>query len=200
MIRTLLAWTVWPMMRLAVRVLPESDPWERLHAVPALAMYGAGARHDFAEYLTGRSRVEVASIDEIQDWLLRCRYVSDELLFSEVDHWQHPTAFERRGAGDCEDFALWGWRKLVELRIAADFVTGYCIVDGALESRHAWIVFRHDGVEYLFDPVVRDRETMVRPLHEVRGAYIPQFGADSQGRRFAYGGCLVVERLHRRRR
>lgn len=187
------------MARLRVRLAPEEDPWARLHAVPALATYGIGARHDFVEYLARRSRVEVASIDEVQDWLLRCRYVSDEALFGEIDHWQHPSAFERRGAGDCEDFALWGWRKLVELRIDADFVTGYCLADGALDARHAWIVFRHEGVEYLFDPVLRDREAMVRPLDEVRDAYLPQFGVDGTGRRFAFVGCLVAERRRARR-
>jgi predicted transglutaminase-like cysteine proteinase len=34
---------------------------------------------------------------------------------------EHPGAFERRRRGDCEDFALWAWRKLAEVGVDAEF-------------------------------------------------------------------------------
>jgi len=107
-----------PVLRLAwhvmVRLTPDGDPWERLNVAPRLHMYGGGSRREFSQYLTGPSRVAVSSLGAIQDWLLDCRYETDETLFAEPDFWQHPTTFEHLRAGDCEDFSLWAWRKLVE--------------------------------------------------------------------------------------
>lgn len=194
MIRRALAWLLYPVWRLLVQIMPEDDPWERLAVAPALHMYGSGARLDFPRYLAGPSTVSVASIEEIQDWLLACRYEEDEVLFAEPDFWQHPATFEHLRAGDCEDFALWGWRKLVELGIDADIIAGYCLEDGELAGRHAWIVYRQDGIEYLFEPVSRAKDRMVHPLAEVRQEYLPQFGADRSGRRFAYSGYMISQK------
>jgi hypothetical protein len=136
----------------------------------------------------------VGSLEEVQDWLLECRYESDEALFAEADFWQHPATFEHLRAGDCEDFALWAWRKLIELGMDADVVAGYTLEDGELAGRHAWIVFRQAGLEYLFEPAYRDKARMIRPLAEVRQNYLPQFGVDSTGRRFGFSGYVSVEK------
>ena len=114
-IRRAFAWLVYPVGRLLVQIMPEDDPWERLSVAPRLHMYGSGARLDFPKYLGGPSTVAVTSIEHIQNWLLGCRYERDEVLFAEPYFGQHPTTFEHLRAGDCEDFALWAWRKLIEL-------------------------------------------------------------------------------------
>lgn len=194
MIKRALAWVLLPLWRLLVRVLPVEDPWERLSVAPRLHMYGSGARLDFPKYLTGPSCVSVTSIEQIQDWLLECRYERDEVLFAEPDFWQHPTTFEHLRAGDCEDFALWAWRKLIELGIEADIVAGYRLQGAELGGRHAWVVFRQDGLEYLFEAVCRTKERMIQPLADVREEYLPQFGADRTGHRFAFSGYLAVEK------
>ena len=183
-----------PLFRALIRRLPIDDPWERLDLQPALSAYGSGARHEFAHYLTGPSTVSAPSIEAIKDWLLGCTYEKDEVLFSESDFWQHPATFERLRAGDCEDFAIWAWRKLVELGIDADFVAGWCLKGDELDGRHAWVVFRDAGTEFLFEAVARDRDQMVRPLAEVRHLYIPQFGADRTGKRFGFSGYLLGEK------
>ncbi len=158
-------------------------------------MYGSGARLDFSHFLTGPTTVSVDSVEAIQDWLLGCQYESDEVLFGEADFWQHPATFERLRAGDCEDFSLWAWRKLLELKIDADIVVGYWVKGGsALDTRHAWIVFRRDNVEYLFETVCRNRTEMIRPLAEARDDYLPQFGVDKSGRRFAFYGYTISQK------
>ena len=183
-------------MEFIIRKLPIDDPWERLATQPKLHMYGSGARLDFAAYLKGDTLVAVTSLEEVQDWLLGCRYEHDEVLFGEADFWQHPSTFERLRAGDCEDYAVWAWRKLIELGEDVDLVAGWCVRDGELDGRHAWLLLRRDGVEFLFlfEPVARDRQQMLRPLAEVRAYYVPQFGVDRHAKRFAFSGYILGER------
>jgi hypothetical protein len=165
-----------------------SDPWTRLDVAPRLALYGAGARHDVGWYFEGESAVAVASLDEQRAWVAGCEYATDDDLFQEPDFWQHPRTFERLRRGDCEDFALWAWRKLVELGYDADLVVGRCLHDERREGRHAWVVFRHDGGEFLFEPVSGSAATAVRPLAEVKERYVPEFGVGADRRRFAFAG------------
>jgi hypothetical protein len=192
--RRLVVFLLRPLWELVVRRLPVPDPWERLDTQPRLPMYGSGARLDFARYLEGESLVSVASLEDVQDWLIGCQYERDEVLFGEADFWQHPSTFERLRAGDCEDHAVWAWRKLIELGYDVDLVAGWCVKEGELAGRHARLLLRRDGVEYLFEPVAHDRAGMLRPLNEVRDAYVPQFGVDRAAKRFAFSGYILGER------
>lgn len=194
MIRRVLRFCVNPLFRLLVRVVSVGDPWERLDIVAPLGQYGSGARLDFSEYLEGERLVAVSSLDDICTWLLGCSYLSDEVLFHEPDFWQHPSTFERVRAGDCEDFAIWSWRKLPELGFDADLVAGYCLRDGALAGRHVWVLFKQSEVENLFEPVARARERMVLPLDDVRDRYLPEFGVDRHAKRFAFSGYLAAQK------
>jgi hypothetical protein len=193
-IRRALAFLLTPLWRLAVRTLPVADPWERIDAQPKLRMYGGGARLDFAQYLEGVRLVSLGSLAEVQDWLLGCRYEHDEVLFGEADFWQHPSTFERLRAGDCEDYAVWTWRKLIEIGYDVDLVAGWCVQEGELTGRHAWLLLRQEGVEYVFEPAAKERSQMLRPLAEVRHAYVPQFGVDRCAKRFAFSGYILGER------
>jgi hypothetical protein len=177
-----------PLSRLLLRTVPLDDPWERFtHDVP-LGRYGAGARRDFGWYLEGESRVAVASVDEVQDWLLGCQYLRDPDLFHEADFWQHPLTFEHLRKGDCEDFSLWAWRKLVEMGYDAELVAGRCLHAGEPACCHTWILFRNDDRSFLFDPVVRERTRMICALDEVRAAYLPEVSVDGRLTRYAYAG------------
>ena len=86
--------------------------------------------------------VPVQSIDDIVAWLQSCEYVTDLDLFHERDFWQHPGTFERLRRGDCEDFALWAWRKLAEVGIDAEFCVGRVICDDArsIASTPGWSI------------------------------------------------------------
>ncbi|HEX8718203.1 MAG TPA: transglutaminase domain-containing protein [Gemmatimonadaceae bacterium] len=184
-----LRWALSPVLRLAIRLSPESDPWGHLGYVAPLKAFGSGSRKDFSWYFEGESTVEARSIAEIRAWLAGCEYESDANLFQEPDFWQHPRTFEQLRKGDCEDFALWAWRKLVEMGIDADLVVGRTMPLLEGDSRHAWIVFRKDGKEYLFEPAWRG-DTAIRPLAEVRKDYNPEFGVGANRKRFSYAGYV----------
>jgi hypothetical protein len=196
--RSLLFWPLRPFWRLMLRVIPAPDPWERVgYRVPA-RKFGPGSTHDFAWYFQGTSTVFVSSLDDIENWLLGCEYVSDPDLFRVDDYWQHPQTFEQIRRGDCEDFALWAWRKLIELGYDADLVAGRCLpwtpgADGQ-ERTHCWVMLRRDGASYLFETTSKVKEQMVRPLAEVAGEYRPELGVDRHRKSFAFGGALVTMR------
>ena len=195
MIRRLLAALIRPLYRLILRYLPIHDPWERFGVRPRLDHFGPGARQEFGWYFEGDSAVLVSNLDEILDWLTGCEYASDPHLFQEPDYWQHPRTFEHLRQGDCEDFALWAWRKLLEVGYDADLVFGHCQPLSLADSRHAWIVFRRDGTEYLFEPTMRDRALAVRPLEAVRTEYIPEFGVGPDKRAFSFAGFLYAQKF-----
>lgn len=175
----------------------KADPWEHIRTDVPFAAYGPGSRHDFTWYFEGESGVNTGTLEEIQDWLLACEYVHDPDLFHEKDFWQHPRTFEKLRQGDCEDHALWAWRKLVELGIDAEFVCGrvsWPEGEGKSDSYHAWVVFRHDADTFVLEATCKSREKMIRPLAEVRHNYRPSLGVDSKRERFAFSGALTEDK------
>src|SRR5262245_49580878 len=160
--------------------------------VPKTA-FGPGSRQDFSLYFEGESCVPVRSIDDIVAWLLECEYVSDIDLFDKRDHWQHPSVFEQLRRGDCEDFALWAWRKLVEIGLEAEFQVGrvVCGATADVDRQHAWVVYRIEGTEYLFEPAARERTEMIRPLIEAMDRYVPHFAVNREFGTSAFAGCVL---------
>ena len=180
-----------PFIRFAERLLGHESAWEPVPMrVPASA-FGPGSRQPFADYFEGESSVRVESIDDIVAWLQTCEYVSDIELFQERDFWQHPGAFESRRRGDCEDFALWAWRKLAEVGVDAEFCVGRVICDDRpeVDRQHAWVVFRVDEAAYLFEPAARVRSKMIRPLADAMGEYVPHFAVNHRFDTNAFVGC-----------
>ena len=171
---------------------PDS-PWERVPMdVPATA-FGPGSRWQFAHYFEGESCVPVQSIDDIVAWLATCEYVADAEQFHEPDVWQQPCSFERVQRGDCEDFALWAWRKLAEIGVEAEFYVG-CVIGGgepAVARQHAWVVYRTDRDEVLFEPAARDKQRMIQPLSAVKDAYVPHFAVNLRFVTTAFVGCIL---------
>lgn len=171
-------------LRVSARLLGRESAWERL-AVPVPArVFGPGSDRPFASYFKGRSRVPVRSLEDIVVWLQGCEYVTDVKQFRQRDVWQHPRSFERRRRGDCEDFALWAWRKLAELGIDAEFCVGR-----VFDRQHAWVVYRLDGAAFLFEPAARTRAQMIRPLEEAMDQYVPHFAVNHQLDTSAFAGC-----------
>jgi predicted transglutaminase-like cysteine proteinase len=107
-----------------------------------------------------------------------------------VDFWQHPRTFERLRRGDCEDYALWAWRKLVELGLEAELVSGTWRPAEGVAGGHVWVRYLHDGRQYILESVGRTRETMVRPFDVARSEYVPHAGVDHSFRLHAYSGHL----------
>ena len=169
------------------------SPWDRVPINVPAAAFGPGSHAQFPRYFEGESRVHVTSIDEIVEWLSTCEYVSDAEQFHLPDVWQDPCAFERRQRGDCEDFALWAWRKLTEIDVDAEFFVGRvrCERDPASSRQHAWVVYRQERAEILFEPAARERREMLQPLESVRDVYVPHFSVDRRFTTSAFVGCLL---------
>ena len=89
-------------------------------------------------FLSQPLNVVCRDIDEIRGFLSTCRYVSDQEQFGVKDHWMAPEEFEKTRRGDCDDFALWTWRQLLELGYNARFVVGSA---GRYGEGHAWVTF-----------------------------------------------------------
>jgi hypothetical protein len=182
-----------PFLSLAASFVGQASTWDRVPMrVPEVA-FGPGSRQPFAEYFEGASGVTVQSIDDIVAWLQTCEYVSDAELFHERDVWQHPAAFEQRRRGDCEDFALWTWRKLAEVGIDAEFCVGRVICDDRSDRsrQHAWVIYRLDGAAFLFEPAARTRSSMIRPLADAMADYVPHFAVDHRFDTTAFAGCAI---------
>jgi predicted transglutaminase-like cysteine proteinase len=146
--------------------------------VPA-RVFGPGSQQPFAEYFKGESDVRVGSLDDIVDWLQTCEYVTDLEQFQKRDVWQHPGMFEKKRQGDCEDFALWAWRKLAEVGIDAELFVGRVIcAETRIDRQHAWVVYRVDGTAFLFEPAARIRSKMIRPLADAMDDYVPHFSVN----------------------
>jgi Bacterial transglutaminase-like cysteine proteinase BTLCP len=195
--RRLLSW----FFRVTRRFWPLDAPWQRVAFRVPVAAFGPGSRRHFGHYFEGESRVRIQSIDEIVEWLLNCQYVTDRTLFNEIDLWQHPSSFEALRRGDCEDFALWTWRKLAELGIDAEFFVGRVmnVEEPDVDRQHAWVVFCVDDAEFLFEPAARSRELMIRELTEAMPEYVPHFAVDGRLRTFAFGGFIADSDRRRRR-
>lgn len=168
------------------------DPWE-----PASTFligpdrFGAGSRKPFSWYFEGQSTVMVRDVASICDWLSACQYMHDSELFREPDYWQHPLTFEQLRKGDCEDHALWAWRKMVELGIPAELYVGQWRQDGGRSGFHAWVVFEKDGSTFLLEPVIKDAKRIVKLLDEVRVDYVPHYSVDANFKMCARAGLLV---------
>src|SRR5262245_14764413 len=178
--------------RVASTVDLAESPWHRVAVTVPAKAFGPGSRRHFSHYLHGESSVRVDTIDDMVEWLLDCQYVTDVDLFKEGDLWQHPSAFEALRRGDCEDFALWTWRKLGEVGIEAEFYVGRVRFDNEAPGgrQHAWVVYRQGGDEFLFEPAAKSRERMIRLLDEAKDDYVPHFAVDRRFRTFAFGGCV----------
>ena len=127
-------------------------------------------------------------INEMTHWLSDCDYVTDDELFNERDVWQHPITFERMRKGDCEDFSLWVWRKLIDRGYEVEFVAGWAVEPGEVYTGHTWVVYHEQGVRYLLDPVATDRRRMIRQLSDVESWYVPQVSIDHNLVQYVYGG------------
>jgi hypothetical protein len=90
-----------------------------------------------------------SSLEDLRRFLRTCRGVSDKEQFGKADYWMPPEDFEKSRKGDCDDFAMYAWRQLLEMGYKARFVIGR--VGDSLE-KHAWVSFEEDGKQFLLEP------------------------------------------------
>lgn len=132
-------------------------------------------------FLTHPLEVKCASLEEIRDFLDKCRYVSDRKQFNKADYWFPPEEFEKVRKGDCEDFALWAWRQLINLGIPCRFVIGE---SGRYGSGHAWITLELNGKHYLMECQASCMQHPMPRLDMVR--YKPEVSVEYDGKDLKY--------------
>jgi transglutaminase-like putative cysteine protease len=157
--------------------------WRKEWARIPFKQFGAGSVKEFEWYFERESTVSVASIEDICRWLRKCQYEYDSKHFKKDDFWQHPMDFEQTRKGDCEDHSLWAWRKLIELGIEAEFVVGY---DYEGDCGHAWVIFKQDGQEFLFEATSK-RRPIIRSIEEgVKKRYRPDHSVNRRFNTYRY--------------
>ena len=178
----------WSLFRLAFVYLKDGNPYRsKPYRVP-MRLYGSGnLAENFQQYLEGESRIPVDDLEDICRWLRKCEYVSDVRLFGHSDYWQHPIGFEELKRGDCEDHALWAWRKLLELGYDAELVVGRHVT-AEYGEHHAWVAFARDGEYFVLESVDKSKHGMVLPLERVQHQYIPYASVNGQLERQLYAG------------
>lgn len=166
------------------------DPWSRRARGVPPSRFSHGCRHEWAWYFDGISNVRAKSVRDVCRWLRRCKYVHDRLLFQEDDFWQHPVTFETTRKGDCEDHALWAWRKLAELEMPAELVIGKSQSgDPRHHGWHAWVIFeRPDGKRYVMETTAKkDQKQMILAVNRARRIYQPAVSVDERFQTWVYG-------------
>lgn len=118
---------------------------------------------------------------ELRRFLAQCKYVSDEKQFGKKDYWQAPELFEESKKGDCEDFALWSWRQLLQMNYPARFVLGSA---GRYGDGHAWVTFEKDGKSFLLEPLSWQFGLTLPRLSIFR--YKPKFSVGWDGKSVSY--------------
>lgn len=122
-----------------------------------------------------------SNLDEMRKFLNRCKYVSDEKQFRKKDYWQPPEQFEETKRGDCDDFALWAWRQLLQMKYDARFVVG---TSGRYGEGHAWVTFDKDGKSFLLEPLISGVGLRLPRLSIIR--YRPEFSVSWDGEKISY--------------
>jgi len=173
-----------PLAKLTWDYVGDDDPWHSIEIRNPEICWDYGK--DFQSFLIGKSRYDVDGIYDICKWLRQCDYVRDIQLFGVVDHWQHPSVFEENRKGDCEDHALWAWRKILNLGAEAEFMIG-----SFRGEVHAWVTFDWNNSLTVFECTEKaSAGQMLRRSDEAKSDYIPYFSIDGNMVRRLYAGAL----------
>jgi hypothetical protein len=132
-------------------------------------------------YVSQPLTVCCGSLEEVRQFLCKCRGVSDEELFGKRDYWQPPEEFERRRAGDCEDFSFWTWRQLLVLGLDARVVFGK---HGRYGIGHAWVMFFQQDRCFLVEPQAAPLGLRLPRLSTLR--YEPSYSVAWNGKDLKY--------------
>ena len=131
-------------------------------------------------YVSQPLTVHCANIAELRAFLLGCKVVSDEEQFDKPDYWQPPEEFEETKQGDCDCFALWTWRQMMEMGYDARVVFGQ---HGRYGVGHAWVEFFVDDACFLVEPQWRRMGEVLPRLSTLR--YHPRFSVAWDGEKLS---------------
>lgn len=193
-LKKILGFILSPIFKLIIKKIEITDPWERSERKVPKEFFGSGNIHDWEWYFEGESKVNVNSVKQICHWLCKCEYVLDKDLFQEEDFWQHPITFETIRKGDCEDQALWAWRKLTEIGIYAELVCGKTVNEGVFRERgHAWVIFHQDEKVFILEATATKMNHMILPFEEAKDRYCPCVSVSGSFKTYMHDGFMRVQ-------
>ncbi len=164
------------------KTVPEAyDSTGRQVSQPFLRRKGPHPTFPMGRYVSQPLTVTCQTIRDIRQFLAGCRYVSDKKLFDKEDYWQPPDEFERRKKGDCEDFAFWTWRQMLDMGFDVRLVFGR---HGRYGTGHAWVEYFSDGSCFLVEPLFRRVGDTFPRLNTL--SYTPRFSVSWDGRSLRY--------------
>ncbi len=133
------------------RIIPEAYDFEGIKTKIPVRRSTPIFRPTFAmgRFVACPLKVKCSNFSDIRAFLSSCRWISDMEQFGELDYWLPPDRFEETRAGDCEDFALWTWRQLMDLGYRSRLVVGF---SGRYGAGHAWLNLVIDGDNFLVEP------------------------------------------------
>ena len=176
--------------------IPEAyDSIGRQVSQPFLRRKGPHPTFPMGRYLSQPLKVHCSTLEDLRQFLRGCRAVSDEELFGKEEYWQPPEEFEKRKAGDCEDFSLWTWRQLLAMGLDARVVFGK---HGRYGIGHAWVMFFQDGKCFLLEPQARYLGMHLPRLSTLR--YEPKFSVAWNGEALKYYAHRETGEFHPRLR
>jgi hypothetical protein len=132
-------------------------------------------------YVSQPLTVKCVDLGEMRAFLISCKPVSDKEQFDKPDYWQPPEDFEKTKKGDCDCFALWTWRQMMQMGYDARAVFGRC---GRYGEGHAWVEYFVDDACYLLEPQacwLGDKLPRLTTLE-----YHPRFSVAWDGQNLAY--------------
>ena len=164
--------------------MPPASHWHHVPVSVPYRYFGMGSLRPFDWYFGRESTVKVVKIAEICKWLAHCKYQDDASLFGRPDVWQHPVDFELLKKGDCDDHALWAWRKLRELNLPAQLVCGKWYDPKRKRERpegHAWVLFKKRGKKswHVLECTGKDPKKMIISLKDGEKNYFPELSVDT---------------------
>jgi len=148
---------------------------------PDLRRGGIHPTFPMGRYVSHPLAVQCKTLEEVRQFLKTCRPVTDKELFGKLDYWQPPEEFEKLRKGDCDDFALWTWRQLLDMGYDARVVFGR---SGRYGVGHAWVTFEDAGKTFLIEPMFRLRGTSFPRLLTLQ--YYPALSAKWDGTRISF--------------
>lgn len=132
-------------------------------------------------YVSRPLTVECSSIVDVWKFLRTCRMVSDEKQFGREDYWQPPDEFEKTKKGDCDCFAFWTWRQLLNMHKDARIVFG---ITGARPTGHAWVQYCERDRCFLVDPTLWPLGLRIPRFTTL--FYVPRYSVSWDGSKLRY--------------
>jgi hypothetical protein len=163
--------------------MPPAGHWHHIPVTVPYRHFGNGSQRPFQWYFERESTVVVKKYRDVLKWLARCKYKKDVDLFGRKDVWQHPVAFEELRKGDCEDHALWAWRKLVEIGLEAQLVSGKWkdpSFRASKPSGHVWVLFKKQGKKswHILEATQKSTKQMLLTTESAEKIYFPELSVD----------------------